>query len=335
MDAAPSVRSTALITPHLAHAPEWASVIERAYGHRPLYLTAVDGDGTSGLLPAFVVRRPIAGTIVTSMPFLDGGGPCTASSTLAVGLVERLLSEARRVGAATVEIRSSVRLAIEWTPLEHKVNMTLPLPADPATLWSGFDKSVRNQIRKAEKTGLAVRPAGAEDLEAFYGVFAARMHELGSPVHALPFFRTIFEAFGDRAHLMLVQKGDEVVGGLIALAARETLVVPWASCATEFRALCPNMLLYWETLRLGCTLGFRQFDFGRSTRGSGTYDFKRQWGASEQQLYWYTIPLRPNQRVTPTADHESPVTKLAALWRHLPLRLTRQLGPRVRKYLVQ
>jgi FemAB-related protein (PEP-CTERM system-associated) len=305
----------------------------------------MDVDGGAGLLPAFIVRRPIAGTIVSSMPFLDGGGPCTASPTLAVGLVERLFSEARRVGASTVEIRSSVRLGIGTTPLEHKVNMLLSLPADAGQLWSGFDKGIRNQIRKAEKAGLVVRQSEPKELAAFYGVFAGRMRELGSPVHALTFFRAIFEAFGDRARLMLVLKDTSVIGGLIALASRETLVVPWASCASEFRAMCPNMLLYWETLKIACGLGFNSFDFGRSTRDSGTYAFKKQWGAEAQPLYWYTIPLRPTSTarsmdrkgsVDPGVESESrTITRLASLWRHLPLTLTRQLGPRVRKYLVQ
>ena len=60
---------------NLAHSPEWFTVIRNAYGHDPLYLSADDDEGHLGLLPAFIVRRPFFGTVVTSMPFLDGGGP--------------------------------------------------------------------------------------------------------------------------------------------------------------------------------------------------------------------------------------------------------------------
>jgi FemAB-related protein (PEP-CTERM system-associated) len=318
---------------HLAHAPEWASIIQRAYGHAPLYLTAVDEDGEPGVLPAFIVRRPLGGTIVTSMPFLDGGGPCSASPTLATGLVERLFAEARRVGAGTVEIRSGTRLDIRSTPMEHKVNLILPRPADPDVLWKGFDRSIRNQVRKAEHAGLSVEVGGVERLDAFYSVFAARMRELGSPVHGRSFFRATLEAFGARARVVLVNKAGTTVGGLIAFSVRDSLVVPWASCASEYRALCPNMLLYWETLRTGCLEGFRQFDFGRSTRGSGTYGFKRQWGAEEHPLFWYSIPLRGRQRASVGSDRTA--ARLSGLWRHLPLTWTQRLGPRVRKYLVQ
>jgi hypothetical protein len=138
----------------LAHSPEWFTVIRDAYGHDPLYLSAEDEDGRPGLLPAFVVRRPLFGTVVTSMPFLDTGGPCSPSAALANLLVKRLITEARRIGAHMVELRCTERLPLDVQPTRSKVNMTLPLPADAGRLWSQLDKSVRNQIRKAERSGL-------------------------------------------------------------------------------------------------------------------------------------------------------------------------------------
>jgi FemAB-related protein (PEP-CTERM system-associated) len=319
---------------HLAHAPEWATVIPQGYGHDPLYLDAEDGAGGFGFLPAFIVRRPLVGTIVTSMPFLDGGGPCACSPALATSLATRLLAEADREGASVVELRCAQRLEIAWQPAEHKVNMVLPLPADAEALWRQLDRSVRNQVRKAERSGLAVEFGGAERLDEFYRFFAARMHDLGSPVHNRAFFGATLDAFGTRARVAIVRKGQTPIGGLIALASTDTLTVPWASCAKEHFALCPNMLLYWETIRVACRDGFERFDFGRSTRGSGTYAFKRQWGALESPLFWYTIPIgRDESRAAGTRGRTA--DRLARLWRQLPRSLTRRLGPHVRKYLVQ
>src|SRR2546427_11258796 len=65
------------------------------------------------------------------------------------------------------------------------------------------------------------------------------------------------------------RKGGTPVGGLVALAFKDRLAVPWASCLKEYLSLCPNMLLYWEVLRTACVEGFRTFDFGRSSRHSG------------------------------------------------------------------
>jgi FemAB-related protein (PEP-CTERM system-associated) len=268
------------------------------------------------------------------MPFLDGGGPCSSSPALADALVAHLMEEASRVGAAVVELRCPQRLAVAREPLEHKVNLSLPLPGDAARLWHQLDGRVRNQVRKAERSGLSVDFGGAEKLDEFYAIFAARMRELGSPVHAQSFFGAMFQAFGGRARVAMVRQGATAIGSLVALAFKDVLVVPWASCLHQYLGLCPNMLLYWETIRTACSEGFGRFDFGRSSRGSGTYRFKRQWGALEETLRWYTIPLgsrRPEAR--PSAARGAEL--LTGSWRHLPLAVTRSLGPHIRKYLTQ
>ena len=317
----------------LAHAAEWFTVIKRAYGHEPLYLAA-ESDAGCAVLPAFVVRRPLVGTVVTSMPFLDSGGPCGASPEVAALLVDRLIAEARRQRARMLELRCADRLPIETQPLDSKVNMTLALAGDPDALWRRFDKGVRNQIRKAERSGLCVESGGAAHLPAFYETFVERMRDLGSPVHALAFLGAVVDGFGSRARVVLVKKGSEAIGGLVALAFKDRLIVPWATCVKEHFALCPNMLLYWETIRSACVDGFARFDFGRSTRQSGTYHFKRQWGAQEEPLFWYRIPIGPHQS-SAHSDGCGSRDLLARMWQRLPLAVTRQVGPHIRKYLIQ
>jgi CelD/BcsL family acetyltransferase involved in cellulose biosynthesis len=148
-------------------------------------------------------------------------------------------------------------------------------------------------------------------------------------VHARRLFTAIFDAFGPRARTAVVRQGETPVGGLVALAFRDVLTVPWASCASAYRRLCPNMLLYWETIRAAGADGFRRFDFGRSTRGSGTYRFKTQWGAEEEPLFWYTIPTSGRPR--PAASGRPRSAFLAESWRRLPLAVTCRLGPRIPK----
>ena len=155
--------------PHatLAHAPEWQAVIRDAYGHQPLYLIAEDAEGRRGVLPAVFVRRPLLGSVVVSMPFLDGGGPCASSTALARALVERLLKEAFRLKATVVEMRCTEQVDVEMAPMRHKVNLTLPLPADADLLWRQFDGSVRNQVRKAGRSGLTIEFGGSRETGRF------------------------------------------------------------------------------------------------------------------------------------------------------------------------
>jgi FemAB-related protein (PEP-CTERM system-associated) len=319
---------------NVAQSPRWYTAIHRAYGHTPLYLQAENSIGQMGILPAFLVRSRLFGTVVTSMPFLDTGGPCSSSPALSRTLLERLLEEATHQGAGLVELRCTVPQELPVPATGDKVNLFLSLPKDPGDLWNQLDAKVRNQVRKAERSGLSVEFGQSERLDDFYETFARNMRDLGSPVHARGFFQAILEAFGDHARIALVRKDAQPIGGLITLAFKNSLIVPWASSLRQYLSLCPNMLLYWETLRSACLEGFQRFDFGRSGRNSGTYRFKRQWGAVEEPLFWYTIPIiaSPRSRLSST-DRKAAL--LARLWRYLPLHVTRWLGPHIRKSLTQ
>lgn len=320
---------------HLAHAAQWFTVIENAYGHRPLYLVGRERDGHATLLlPSFLLRRRLLGGVVTSMPFLDAGGPVGGSAGLVRAAVDRLLSEARTLHADRIELRSVAPLDLPVEASLEKVTLVRCLPSDPDTLWRGLDSKVRNQIRKAERSGITVEAGGSERLDEFYRVFAVNMRDLGSPVHAKRFFAQILERFGCAARVLIARKDALPVGGLIEIDCGHTRYVPWASTLRAYSALCPNMLMYWQTLRRACQEGIPRFDFGRSSRGSGTYRFKRQWGAEENQLYWYAIPVT-GRRTTQVAGKSASWALMARLWRHLPMGVTLALGPRIRKYLSQ
>jgi FemAB-related protein (PEP-CTERM system-associated) len=268
------------------------------------------------------------------MPFLDAGGPCGESEAAREALLSRVIEEARKAGARSVEIRSTERLSLPVEPVTEKVRMVLPL-SDPDGTWRGLDSKVRNQVRKAERAGLSVEFGGAEKLDHFYEPFAVNMRDLGSPVHSRGFFRAMIDAFGDAIRLGVVYRAARPVGGLVAVALKDTLAVPWASSLREYRALCPNMLLYWETIRQACREGFQRFDFGRSSRHSGTYAFKRQWGAREEPLYWYTLSMRSEGQGDHRPSDGWRKAVLARAWSRLPIALTKRLGPRLRGQLTQ
>jgi FemAB-related protein (PEP-CTERM system-associated) len=319
---------------NLAQLPQWFTAIEQAYGHAPVYLQAEDAAGRRAVLPSFLVRHRLFGSVVASMPFLDAGGPCGASDELARVLVEALVAEAARLGAARVELRCTRPMDTSAPVMTDKVNLVLALPPAADALWRRLDGKVRNQVRKAERSGLAVEFGGAEKLDDFYRVFAVNMRDLGSPVHSTGFFAAVLEAFGPRARVGLVRKGAAPIGGLIALTFQDTVAVPWASSLREYRMLCPNMLLYWEAIRTACADGLRRFEFGRSSRDSGTYRFKRQWGGLEEPLFWYSVPIasRRGGGLGRLVGRES---RLVRAWQRLPVALARRLGPRIRRYLIQ
>ncbi len=90
--------------------------------------------------------------------------------------------------------------------------MHLPLTA---TIWDDLDRKVRNQIRKAEKSGLVVERGGEQLLADFYAVFARNMRDLGTPVYSRRLFEEVLRTFPDRAQLHIVRlNGRPVAAGL-------------------------------------------------------------------------------------------------------------------------
>jgi serine/alanine adding enzyme len=210
------------------------------------------------------------------------------------------------------------------------VSVMLELASEADAMWKRLDAKVRNQVRKATSSGLTPAWCGIEALDDFYGVFATNMRDLGSPVHSRRFYAAILEEFAGDARLLLVRDGSRVVAGGVCIVFRNTVMVPWASSLREWRSRCPSNLLYWEVIRSACDKGLRWLDFGRSSRGGGTYKFKMQWGGRERPLHWQ---VDPSDRAS-VIDSDDPRYRLMIrAWQRLPVRLTTLIGPILRKRL--
>src|SRR5439155_8034263 len=220
-------------------------VIERSYGHRALYLWAREDGEIKGILPLIRMRRFLLRRSLVSLPFLDDGGICATDEPSRAQLYEAALRLFEEQKADVLDLRHRYGNSLDIPRLGSKVILILALADHPDAMWQRFDAKLRNQIRKAVKSGLAAAWNGREGLSDFYEVFAANMRDLGSPVHSRQFFAAILDEFAESAKLMLVRKGNQTIGGAVCLSFRDTLLVPWASSQRAYFSLCPNNLLYW------------------------------------------------------------------------------------------
>jgi FemAB-related protein (PEP-CTERM system-associated) len=319
----------------LGHAAAWARVLREAYGLAPHYLAARDADGRlAGLLPLVELRSLRGRRELHSLPFLDAAGVLARDERAERALLAAALERARARSAHALELRQPVPLAAAPPAAElDRVDLALPLEPDEERQWKGLPAKVRNQTRKAEREGLRLAAGRAEDLvAAFYGPFAANMRDLGSPVHARAFFAAIARAFGERARIAVTCRGERPVGGLVALHFAGVVTVPWASTLREERASCPNNQIYWEALRWAIARGARELDFGRSPRDSGTFRFKRGWGAQERPLAW--VRLAPDGApLAAGAEQAAWLRRLTGAWARLPLGVATRLGPLLRRHI--
>lgn len=307
------------------HEWAWRDVIDSAFGHGAFYLMARRGSEVEGVLPLVEIRSWLFGRTLTSLPFVNYGGVLSRSDEAAQALLDTAERLARERSCRHVELRHVGRRFKALPCRQHKVAMWLPLGPG---IWERFDKRVRNQIRKAEKSGLVAQLGGVELLPDFYAVFARNMRDLGTPVYPRRLFRAVLDAFPGRARLLVVRLEHTPVAAALMYRTGGGVEVPWASSIRDFNPLCPNHLLYWRAIEAAAAEGCERFDFGRSTPGGNTFRFKAQWGAEPVSLHWeYGLvdsPALPDQSPT------NPKFRLAIeAWKRCPLWLANTLGPRI------
>jgi FemAB-related protein (PEP-CTERM system-associated) len=308
------------------HQWRWRRVFEAGLGLRCHYVLATRRGRITGVLPTAEVRSRLFGRALSSLPYVNYGGVLAEDVETASALVDHAAELARARSLSYVLLRHRQRQMPELPARSHKVTMLLPLEEASESMWNRLDRKVRNQVRKAEKSGVTVESGGLDLLDDFYRVFARNMRDLGTPVYGKRLFAAILKEFPDDARVHVARVNGITIAGALSYAYGEWIEVPSASSLREHRSLCPNHLLYWSIMTAAIAAGRRVFDFGRSTPHDGTYNFKEQWGASPSQLWWEyrldgDVPL-------PSADrHSAQLQARIEAWKRLPLAMATALGP--------
>lgn len=311
------------------HQYGWKNVVEKSFGHTGLYLAATDAQREiCGILPCVQMRSRLFGNFLVSMPFFNYGGLLSDNAAISRELLQAADQLLAETASRHLELRHLNRSADIGETRQHKVSMLLELDRSDDDQWRGLDTKVRNQIRKARNSGLTTVIGKKELLEGFYKVFSRNMRDLGTPVYSRYFFQNILDTFPDTTRIISVMQRDTTVASGIMTWHRRTMEMPWASSIRDVRSFCPNNLMYWEAIRFAISTGATNFDFGRSTPDSGTFKFKKQWGASPVQLYWqYRL-----QEGAPLPDFSpnSPRYQMAVkIWQRLPLPVANLIGPHI------
>jgi FemAB-related protein (PEP-CTERM system-associated) len=297
----------------VGHRWAWTRVVPAAYGHRVFPLAAVRDGAVAGVLPLALLRSRLFGRHLVSMPYLDYGGLCTAGDRVAEGALTAAAVDLARSNGAKLELRHLGDRSIGLPPALHKVTMMIDLGGGEDAIWKRIRSNRRAQVRKAQRNGLRASVHGEEALGDFYRIIATNMRDLGSPVHRRRFFARALAELGQDARIVVVRDGAQPVGAGMMLIHRRQAAMLWVSSLRSSFARGSNQLLYWEVLRYAIERGCDRFDFGRSSKDAGTFEWKRQWGAEPVQLFWHRDP--PEE-----ADQELAGLQWATrLWRRLPV----------------
>ncbi len=315
------------------HNSKWRDLIAEVFGHKAYYLYVVDAENQiKGILPLIRMKSLLFGDYLVSVPFFNYGGVVADSPEIAELLYQEARQLKNKLGCKHVELRAKAVQKCDLPVREDKVTMILDLPQESDELWKAIGAKRRAQVKRPIREGVTFELGGAELVDEFYEVFSINMRDLGTPVYAKNLFQTILKYFPEQAKIGIVRLENEPVAAAFLLDNQGCVEIPWASTLRKVNKIGVNMFLYWNVLKSCIELGATQFDFGRSSKDSGTLKFKKQWGAEEVPLYWYYI-LEENQEV-PVLNHSNPKYEMVInVWKKLPVAITNIVGPHIVKGL--
>jgi FemAB-related protein (PEP-CTERM system-associated) len=316
----------------------WGKAIDQAYGHKSYSLMARQEGRLVGVLPLVHLKLTFFINELIALPFCDVGNCLSVDGDIERKLLEETQRLSKQLKIRNIQLRGQILNESNYaafTQLErNKLRMLLRLPESSEILFNAFKPKLRSQIRKAEKNRVLFRWAGKDGVDSFYSIFGYSMRELGSPVHSKKLFSAIMDQYGEKARIGLAEYEGKCISAGLILSTEEQTSIPWASSLRNFNHLAPNMLLYWNCLKYAADSGKKKFDFGRSTENEGTFRFKKQWGAEPFPLTWYSsCPSTLAQSINVAHDKISGRERAANLWKKLPISITNNLGPKLRKYI--
>ena len=313
------------------HLASWQRVIEDSFAHRGHYLAATRHGRIEGVLPLVHVRSPMFGNALASLPFCVYGGPVATEPAVAQRLDEAALQLAQSLRVDHLEYLMRRRAHASW-PCNDTLYATFRknIDPDPERNLQAIPRKQRAMVRKGIKSGL--RAVWDSSVDVFYGLHAQSQRDLGTPVLSRRYFERLKSAFGTDCQILAIYAGDVAVAAVMIFYFRDEVLPYYAGSNALARMHAANDFMYWEVMREACRRGFRIFDFGRSKRSTGPFDFKRHWGFEPSPLYHEYALLR--RKDIPALNPTNPKYALAIrIWKRLPLAVANRLGPPISRSL--
>jgi len=313
------------------HQNGWRKVLRRTFGYEERYLLAEADGAIRGVLPLFCCRGIRGRRALYSLPHTVYGGPIGDDRAAE----EALVGEARRLGlalgATAIDLRNRHRNLLDLKLDESCVTFEKDLPATAAEVYRTFPKKAREAINQATKRwNLAADFEGG--LDEFYDLLCSSYLKLGTPVFPKRFFESMVGEFREEASILVVRHEGRPVASVLSMVFRGTMMPLYSGEAPDVVPLKANNYKYFRLMERAVEQGCRRFDFGRSrANNEGVVGFKTNQGFVAEPLPYQVESLRGDaeKRANP---NEGIFVKVRGLWRKMPPRLARIVGPRIIRF---
>ncbi len=311
------------------HLTSWRDAISKAFAHNSYFFVARQNGKICGILPLTHVKSLLFGNILSSVAFAAYGGIIADS----VGIFDLLLAKAKAVARQYdvdyLELKFLQEHDCGLPKSDLYVTFVKELFQNYIDNFNAIPRKQRAMIRKGIKSGLKVIVSN-DCLDDFYEIYAINVRRMGTPVYPKKWFKELIDAYGDSSEIMVVEKDGKIISGVLSFYYKDTVYPYYAASLVEYRKFAPNDFQYWELMKRAVDRECRYFDYGRSKKHTGPFDFKRHWGFEPQQLHYSYILNKA--KAVPSINPLNPKYKWKIdVWKKLPLPVTKVFGPHIVK----
>lgn len=313
------------------HRLGWREIYESVFRHRTHYLLAERDGQISGVLPLVQMRSMLFGHSLCSLPFALYGGVAATDAASVAALHAHAVQLGRELGVQHLELRNRQQREPAWPHQELYVTFRRAIQPEVEANLLAIPRKQRAMVRKAIARELRVEIDPRAN--RFFDLYADNQHRHGTPPQSRRYFEALLEVFGADCEIATVLSPQgKPVSGVLSFYFRDEVLPYYAGDLTDARDLAANDFKYWDLMRRACERGLKVFDYGRSKRGTGSFDFKKNWGFEPEPLsyehFLYAGTALPQNNPS-NAKYRAAID----VWRRLPRGLVNSVGPALARYL--
>jgi len=307
----------------------WRRIAAEVFRHKPHFLLAERSGEIIGVLPLAESRSLLFGHALVSLPFCVYGGVAATDPGAVPALHEAALRLGKALGVSHLELRNMREREPSWPRQDLYVTYRKQILPEVEANMLAIPRKQRAMVRKGIQRGL--RSEIDSTVDRFFTLYADNVHRHGTPPQSRRYFETLQRVFGaDTEVLTVVDPTGRPVSSVFSFYFRDEVLPYYAGDDEAARDLAANDFKYWELMRRACERGCRLFDYGRSKRGTGSFDFKKNWGFEATPLH-YEFVLYKGDAIPENNPLNPKYRAFIAVWRKLPVPVANAIGP----YLVR
>ncbi len=313
------------------HSTRWLRILDTSYRRPYHHIAVMDGDRLRGLVSLYAVRSLSGNKNLYSLPYTAYGGILSDGPETSQLLHDECLALAKREGAGMVHLRNTVPSGLQLPEADLSVQFTKALPQTEEACLESIPRKSRATVRKSiANHGLTYEIS--DDWKLLWHLSAVNLKKLGTPAFPASFFKTIMEGMGDKGDILFVKYQGQAICGVMTFYFKDVCNPYFSGALGDFNFTGANNYMYYALMCHGLKRGCKEFDFGKSRRGSGSFDFKKNMGFEPRTLPFQYIFNTKSE--LPSFNPSNPKLALfLKVWGMQPLWTSKIAGPILNRFL--